>query len=71
MVRPISSPMSPVRVVRNALRAASELALSSHQWPMSMNEHTPMPSQPSSSWRVLEAVTMVSMDAVNSDRAAK
>ena len=47
MAMPMSRPMSPVRVVKNALRAASEFGLSSHQWPMSMNEHTPMPSHPS------------------------
>ncbi len=71
MTSPINRPMSPVRVVKNAFRAASELALSSHQCPISMNEHTPMPSHPSSSWMELEAVTITSMEAVNSDRAAK
>ena len=40
--------MSPVRVVRNALSAASEFGFSSHQWPISMNEHRPTSSQPTS-----------------------
>ena len=71
MVMPMSRPMSPVRVVKNAFRAASELGLSSHQWPINMNEQTPIPSQPSSSCSELAAVTMVNMEAVNSDRAAK
>ena len=57
MTTPMSSPMSPTRLVRNALRAASVLFLSSHQWPMSTNEHTPTSSQPSSIWRVFEAMT--------------
>ena len=41
MMMPIIRPMSPVRVVRNALSAASEFAFSSHQWPMSTNEQRP------------------------------
>ena len=45
---PMMRPISPTRLVRKALRAASELSLSSHQWPMSTNEHTPTSSQPTS-----------------------
>src|ERR1700759_3235451 len=33
MIIPIIRPMSPTRLVMKALRAASELGLSSHQWP--------------------------------------
>ena len=65
MMMPIIRPMSPVRVVRNALSAASVFALSSHQWPMSMNEQRPTRSQPTSSCSVLSATTSVSIDAVN------
>ena len=49
MLMPTSRPTSPTRLVRKALRAASELALASHQWPMSTNEHTPTSSSPRSS----------------------
>ena len=41
MITPMIRPTSPTRLVRNALSAASELGFSSHQWPMSTNEHTP------------------------------
>ena len=64
MMMPIISPMSPVRVVRNALSAASEFAPSSHQCPMSTNEQRPTRSQPTSSCSVLSATTSVSIDAV-------
>ena len=46
MITPVSNPMSPVRVVRNAFSAASLFGFSSHQWPISMNEHKPTSSQP-------------------------
>ena len=68
---PTMSPMSPTRLVRKALRAASELSFSSHQWPMSTNEHTPTSSQPTSIWMVVEAVTKNSIDAVNRLKKAK
>ena len=71
VMMPSIRPTSPVRVVKNALRAALELSFSSHQWPISMNEQRPTSSQPISSWRVLSATTSSSIDAVNSDRAAK
>ena len=71
MMTPIIRPTSPVRVVRNALIAALELGCSSHQWPMSRNEHTPTSSQPTSSWSVLLATTSRSIDAVNRLRIAK
>ena len=58
---PTSRPMSPVRVVKNALRAASEFCFSSHQCPISTNEQRPMISQPSRSWRVFSATTRFSM----------
>ncbi len=70
MMTPIISPMSPVRVVRNALIAAPLFGFSSHQWPMSMNEQTPTSSQPTSSCSVLSATTSSSIDAVNSESAA-
>ena len=68
---PMMMPMSPTRLVKKALRAASELSFSSHQWPMSTNEHTPTSSQPTSIWMVVEAVTKKSIDAVNRLRNAK
>ena len=63
--------MSPVRVVRNALSAASELGFSSHQCPISMNEHRPTSSHPTSICSVLSATTSSSIDAVNRLSAAK
>ena len=71
VMMPSIRPTSPVRVVMKALMAALELTPSSHQWPMSMNEHRPTSSQPISSWRVLSATTSRSMEAVNRERAAK
>src|SRR3954451_6194710 len=68
---PTSRPMSPVRVVKNALRAASEFGCSSHQCPMSMNEHRPIASHPNSAMSVVLAVTSTYMPVVNSDSAAK
>ena len=62
---PIISPMSPVRVVKKAFSAAALFAPSSHQCPMSANEHRPTPSHPTSSNRVLSATTSVSIAAVN------
>ena len=47
------------------------LASSSHQCPISMNEHRPMISQPRISCTMLGASAMVSMPAENSVRAAK
>ena len=37
---------SPTRVVMKALIAAFEFSFSSHQWPISRYEQTPMISQP-------------------------
>ena len=71
MMMPIIRPMSPVRVVRNALMAARLFSRSSHQCPMSMNEQRPTSSQPTSSWSVFCATTSVSIDAVNNDKQAK
>ena len=71
MITPTISPMSPTRLVMNALRAASLLAFSSHQWPMSTKEQTPTSSQQTMSCRVLLDMTRPSIDAVNSDRNAK
>ena len=68
---PIIKPTSPTRVVRNAFTAASELGFSSHQWPMSTNEHTPTSSQATSRASVLSATTRNSIDAVNRLRSAK
>ncbi len=59
---------SPIRVVMNALIAASEFCFSSYQCPIRRYEHTPMTSQPISSWIRFGAMTTLSMAAVNSDR---
>ena len=59
---------SPIRVVMNALIAASEFCFSSYQCPISRYEHTPMTSHPISSWIRFGAMTTLSMAAVNSDR---
>ena len=64
-VTPMSRPTSPVRVVKNALRAALLLAPSSHQWPIRANEQRPTPSQPTMSISVLSATTSVSIAAEN------
>ncbi len=58
-------------MVKNAFRAALELFFSSNQWPISMNEQRPTSSHPIISWSRLSAMTMNSIAAVNSDRAAK
>ena len=71
MATPTSRPISPVRTVQNALRAASLLACSSHQWPMSMNEQRPMISQPRMSCTVFSASTITNMPALNRVRLAK
>ncbi len=71
VMMPSMRPTSPVLVVKKALRAALELFFSSNQWPISMNEQSPTSSQPTMSWRRLSARTMNSIEAVNSDRAAK
>ena len=71
MIIPTRRPTSPTRLVRNALRAASEFGFSSHQCPMSANEHRPTSSQPTIIWSVLCASTKKSIDAVNRLRKAK
>ena len=71
MIMPTIRPMSPTRLVRNALRAASEFGFSSHQCPMSANEQRPTSSQPVMNCTVLRLITSISIDAVNSDRKAK
>jgi hypothetical protein len=71
VIMPVSRPTSPTRLVRNALRAASEFGFSSHQWPMRANEQRPTNSQPTIIWRVLGASTKKSIDAVNRLRKAK
>ena len=68
---PTSRPTSPTRTVKNAFSAANALASSSHQWPMSRNEHRPMISQPRISWTMFSARTITSMPALNSVIAAK
>ena len=68
---PTNSPTSPTRTVKNALSAAVELAFSSHQCPMSMNEHRPMISQPRINWIMFSARTITSMPAEKSVRLAK
>ena len=71
VVMPISRPMSPTRLVKKALRAASELAFSSHQWPMRTKLHTPTSSQAVMNMTRLLASTSNNMEAVNSDKKAK
>ncbi len=71
VIMPTSRPTSPTRLVMNALRAASLLGFSSHQWPMRANEHMPTSSQHTMSCSVVFAMTRPSIDAVNSDRKAK
>ena len=68
---PTSSPMSPTRLVKKALRAASEFSLCSHQWPISTNEHTPTSSQPTIICSRLSLRTKNSMAAVNRLRNEK
>ncbi len=68
---PISSPMSPTRLVRNAFSAASELGFSSHQWPISTKEQRPTNSQAVMNCTVLLLMTRRSIEAENSDRKAK
>ena len=64
-------PTSPTRLVMKALRAASLLAFSSHQWPMSTKLQTPTNSHIMMSCSVDLAMTRPSIDAVNSERKAK
>ena len=71
MITPMSRPMSPTRLVRNAFSAASEFGLSSHQCPMSTNEQTPTNSQPMIIWINDWDRTKKSIDAVNRLRNAK
>ncbi len=71
VITPTSRPTSPTRLVMKALRAASLLAFSSHQCPMSAKEQTPTSSQHTISCSVVLAMTRPSIDAVNSDRKAK
>ena len=71
MAVPTKSPTSPVRTVKNALRAALEFAVSSHQCPINRNEQTPMISQPRISWTMFSASTMASMPAENRVREEK
>ena len=63
--------MSPTRLVMKAFSAASELALSSHQWPMRTKEQTPTNSQPTIIWRMLSLSTKNNIEAVNRLRNAK
>ncbi len=63
-------PMSPTRLVMNALSAASEFGFSSHQCPMSAKEQTPTNSHPTIIWSVFSASTKKSIDAVNNARNA-
>jgi len=71
MAMPTSSPTSPVRTVKNAFSAARLFAPSSHQWPISMNEHRPMISQPRRKRIMSSATTIASMPAENKVSAAK
>ena len=68
---PTSRPTSPTRTVKNAFSAATALASSSHQCPISRNEQRPMISQPRMSWTMFSARTITSMPAENSVIEAK
>ena len=70
-ITPMSRPTSPTRLVRNAFSAASEFGFSSHQCPMSTNEHRPTSSQPTIICNVFSARTKNNIDAVNRLRNAK
>ena len=71
MIVPTSRPTSPTRTVKKALSAARALASSSHQCPISMNEQSPMISQPRITWTMFSARTITSMPAENNVMAAK
>ena len=71
VIIPTSRPTSPTRLVRKALRAASLLGFSSHQWPIRANEQTPTSSQPTIICKMLSLRTKNSIEAVNSDKNAK
>ena len=71
VIMPTSRPMSPTRFVMNALTAASEFFLSSHQWPISTKEQTPTSSQLVMNCTVVALMTSISIEAVNSERNAK
>ena len=68
---PTSSPTSPTRTVKNALRAARAFGYSSHQWPIRRNEQRPMISQPRISWTMFSARTITSIRAENNVMEAK
>jgi hypothetical protein len=68
---PTNRPTSPTRTVRNAFSAARLLGSSSHQCPISRNEHRPMISQPRMSCTMFSASTIVSMPALNNVIDAK
>ena len=61
---PTSRPMSPTRLVRKALSAASLFSFSSHQWPIRTNEQTPTSSQATIIWMMLALITSINIDAV-------
>src|SRR5918994_4468283 len=67
MITPQISQTSPTRLVRNALRAASLLGFSSHQWPIRTKEQTPTNSHRHSSWSVVLLMISPSIEAVNSE----
>ena len=71
MITPQIRPTSPTRLVMKALSAASEFGFSSHQCPMSTNEHRPTSSQQVRSWRVFSLMISPSIEAVNRERKAK
>jgi hypothetical protein len=68
---PTSRPTSPTRTVKNAFSAARLLASSSHQCPISRNEHRPMISQPRMIWIMFSASTITNMPDENSVMEAK
>ena len=71
MIVPTSSPTSPTRTVKNAFSAARAFDSSSHQCPISMNEHRPMISQPRMTWIMFSARTMTNMPDEKRVMAAK
>jgi len=60
-----------MRLTMKALRAASGFCFWRYQKPISRNEHTPTPSQPTNSSGKESAITSTSIAAMNRLSAAK
>ena len=62
---PSRNEKSPIRLTMNAFLAAFDGGFFSNQNPISRYEHSPTPSQPTYSSRMLSARTSSSIDAAN------